>query len=672
MSDEAIKTINEGISLSLSLVAVVCWELFAGDSVTNIILSFIWLIPVVFFFKDVIRCATLEKSYRSRWRYSISRPALRVLILVWSILIILIGKYHHEIGFFESYVGVWGAIIVVLVFLNAVIIKGFILVRKQPQEIVDKPLVNDGELPQEGRFLLDTLKRYSRLTEENKRGDSKLHGLSIPTFNNRRYRGDAPFVEYVNELTAIPQTYPQLASLEQFALMVADNSGVDELFDGIRENMGHLAKDGIEYAVGLKDVLEKTSSSIADYYHHPDGETTRQLLDNVLIFMEKDAHGSFFRLGLSHAQGVSGKLGYLTKHLFQDAGKGITKTFFDFDGLHKIDENFMESLREHIDDVVASFPTDVEIDIWDPDFDGSAHFPIITTAIEAFKLGGKYSDGNVDMEKAFEKSATKIGFTAGGAALGGIIGSFLLPGVGTTVGAMIGGWLGKKGAKEINMADLKKLQEDFDEQKRKLDSKVIEAEVNIESYRKETNNSIRSISAKESKHFDVIKAENPIALVSGKAMTDSLLLFLRDYLYDFLKSNESILCERERDEIRQYIPSIEQCKKYPEESLKRMLAAKEVINRYSKDSYFCDFSDIYEICISAIVEKIVMAKTSQALWYNSLLNSYKTSIYNILQMSNESVKKYIDHVSNERSKIDAEVDKLKKIKQKVEAEARTL
>lgn len=682
MSDETIDTINKGISLSLFLVAVVLWMVFLGDYVTNIILSAIWFFPSALFIYDLIRFATDRKEeFRTIQRKcDISRPALHVLALFWSIVTILISKYHHEIGFFESNVGIWCIVAMVFVFLNVILINGFIIVRRQPQNNVDKPQVIDEELPEEGRVLLDTLEWYTKLAEENNGENSKLMALSIPTFNVQQYNGDAPFVEYCNELSSIPKTYPELASLEQFALMVADNSGVDEMLDTIAKNMGYLAKDGLEWAGGLKDVLAKTTSSVVDYFHHPDGETTQHLLDNIRDTIDKDVHRAFFRMGFSHANGVSGKLGYLTKHLFQDAGKGTAETFFDFDDLHEMNDHFVDSLHEHIDDVVSSLPTDVEMDIWDPNFDGSAHFPIITTAIEAIKLGEKYSDGDVDMEKAFEKSVTKIGFTAGGAGIGSLIGAglgtLIFPGAGTgvgaKVGAIVGSLIGKNEAKEINMADLKKLQEEFDEQKRILDKRVNDAEKNIERYRRETNTSVESISKTESRRFEELKSENPMTLVNGEMMSRSYTLVVRDYLLDFLNSNESSISEKERREVNRYIPTVEQCKYYPQESLRLMLSAKEVVNRNANGSYFCDFNDIYEICISNIVEDVVIAKTSQALWYNHLRNSYKSSIFNILQMSNDSIKGYVENVNDEYRRIDVEVDKLKEIKQKVEKEAKTL
>lgn len=61
------------------------------------------------------------------------------------------------------------------------------------------------------------------------------------------------------------------------------------------------------------------------------------------------------------------------------------------------------TFSEHIDDIASSMPTDVDIDIWNPDFNCDAHFPLITTAIETFKLGSKYfSDDDINMESAFE------------------------------------------------------------------------------------------------------------------------------------------------------------------------------------------------------------------------------------------------------------------------------
>lgn len=679
MSDEAIGIINKGIILMFTLVAVVLWEVFLGDRTTNMVLSILWFIPIAIYCYDLI-CFKTRKNGNSfglekileRWSYTISRPALHIFILVWSIVTILLSQYHHEIGFFESHIVIWSIVSLAFVILNVVIFKGLVLIKKQSRICVDKPIVDNDDLPEEGRVLLDTIEYYSKLHDENRNENRQLQALRIPTFRERQYNGDTPSVEYFNELVDIPKSYPQLASLEQFTLMVADNSGLDELLESVSDNLGKLANDGIAYAHGLKEVLAKTTSSIADFVHHPNDETTHQLLDNIVDALDKDVHRPFFRMGLSHANGASGKMQYLAKHLFQDAGKGTAETFFDFDDFHELNTNFVDSLHEHIDDVASSLPTDVEMDLWDPDFDGSAHFPIITTAIEAIKLGGKYSDGGIDMNRAFEKSATKIGLTAGGAGLGSIIGSFILPGVGTAIGAMIGGWLGKKGAKEINTADIKRMQEEFEEQKRLLDRKVSDAEKNIERYRKQANDAIVLFSEREAIRFEALKKDKPMELLDGKILSRSYIVVLRDYIMDFLQSNESTITDKEKTEIKKFIPKTEQCAKYPEESLKLMLSAKEVINRNAKNGYFCDYDDIYRICLSIAVENMVVTQASQALWYNQLLNSYKTSIYNILQQTNDYIKEYAQNVCNEHDMIDAEVEKLKEIKKKYEDEAKTL
>ena len=342
--------------------------------------------------------------------------------------------------------------------------------------------------------------------------------------------------------------------------------------------------------------------------------------------------------------------------------------------MDNLNEDFAEHFSQHIDDIANSIPTSVDIDVWDSDFDCDAHFPLITTAIEVFKLGSKSLDDDVDMGSAIGKSINKIGLTAGGAYLGGVLGTLVFPGIGTLVGSMIGGWLGKKGAHSINTAELKKLQNELSEQIEILQQAAKEAQNNIEQYQKETTLNISSIAKDKNIVFEDIKKDNPFEEYSQNTMLIAVSIIIRDYLKHIIKNCEDDpnITSNQIQQLRQYIPSNAQINRYPQESLGLLLSSQKYIKNNINEDYRYNSELMNEICLKTIVKSITILKSLQALWYNKIFVEYKDSIYNIMKESNEHIKEYVENVDKEKKRIDEELDKVERIKKEVENEAKTL
>lgn len=559
--------------------------------------------------------------------------------------------------------------------MNYLIISGFLFEKVHVQEDVKVPIFEKQDLFTETKCVFEATQSYSEIVSLHHMQMEELRGLSIPVPQEPSETNKTPFVDYLKELSDMPKSHASLASLEQFALAIADKSGLYDFGDKIIDNLQGLAKDGVDYVADLKDILLGSKESFADYLSHHDQETTYTLLDNIKHCIYSDFHGAKIKFDLSHAHGEYDKLGTVLKHLASDTGKGSVETFFDSDKLDEINHDFAEHFSEHIDDIASSMPTDVDIDIWNPDFNCDAHFPLITTAIETFKLGSKYfSDDDIDMESAFEKSATKIGMTASGAYLGSALGTLVFPGVGTMIGAMIGGWLGKKGAHSINTAELKRLQGELTNQIQVIQDTAKLAQENIQRYQEETTANISAIAHRANFAFQSIKEDDPFQSYSENTMLFATAIIFRDYIVQLicdLKNGDDT--QRKHAQIlEQYLPSNQQIQMFPQESLGLLLSSQKYISNNMEEDYRYNWSLMNEICLSSVVRSIAVLKSLQVLWYNKIYTEYKGSIYKVMKESNGQIETYVENIDSEKKRIDDEVDKAEHIKKQVEDEAKTL
>lgn len=673
-----VNRINKGWLLIICLLPFICIGTYKNCVALTISLILIWFTPITLFVLDLIPKNLFD--IERKIGYEISRGAIYLLAIQYSVLSVCIFGYHI-INLDKIQIGSLGLklfvaiIILAYLLMNYLIIKGFLFTKIHTQEDVKAPKFETHDLSAEANCIFEATKSYSEIVSQHHIQMEELQGLNIPVPQEPSETNKTPFVDYLKELSDMPKSHASLASLEQFALAIADKSGLYDFGDKIIDNLQGLAKDGVDYVVDLKDVLLSSKESFADYLSHHDHETTHTLLDNIKHCIYSDFHGAKIRFDLSHAHGEYDKLGTVLKHLASDTGKGSVETFFDSDKLDEINHNFAEQFSEHIDDIASSMPTDVDIDVWNPDFNCDAHFPLITTAIETFKLGSKYfSDDDINMRSAFEKSATKIGMTAGGAYLGSALGTLVFPGVGTMIGAMIGGWLGKKGAHSINTAELKRLQDELAKQVQVIQDTAKLAQENILRYQEETTANISAIANRENQAFQSIKDDDPFQSYSENTMLFATALIYRDYIVQLIcdLNNDDDTQKKHAQILEQYLPSSQQIKLYPRESLGLLLSSQKYIVNNMEEDYRYNSSLMNEICLSSVVKSIAVLKSLQALWYNKIYTEYKDSIYKVMKESNGQIEAYVDNIDAEKKRIDDEVDKASHIKKQVEDEAKTL
>ena len=676
MSDKIIDKINDGWLLLFCIVPFAICGYIINDIFTIIAVSLFWTIAIICF---IIR-ALIDSGYDlyGLKDYEISQGAINLLAIQYSILSIVEIKYHiitslwlNSSPLLRIILGVAGVLYLIM---SVAVWLGFVVKKKDNPKPIVVPDYNTQDIPKDALTVFAALDSFEDVINDHKMEMDKLENLKIPVPEEPSEENKAPFVDYLQSLSNLPKSHPEFSALEQFVLMVADKSHLFDFGNELSHSLVDMSKDGWSYAGGLKDLLFDTKSSVADYISNPTKETSLALWHNIQHCMQHDFHGAKFHFDIEHARGLWGKVGTLLKHSASDTGKGIFETFFNDDAFHDLNENLAEQFSEHLDDIASSIPTDIDMDVWDPDFNADAHFPMISTAVELCRLGAKYADGNVDMEKAAAKSGVKIGMTAGGAYLGGVIGSFLFPGVGTAVGAMIGGWLGRFGANKINKAETKRLQGELENQVKRIEQRAEEAKQNIEQYQLRTAENIIDVAKTESENFEELKHDSPLAGYSEKSMLQAVSIIAKEYLVHFIHEAErkyGTIREEETSKLKNFLPSTDQINVYPKESLGLILSSQKYIRNHFKEDYRYNSELMNEICISSVVQKLSLTKTLQALWYNQLYNDYKTSIANVMQKSNDYIKEYVDNVDLEKRAVDEEIERAEEIKEELENEMKT-
>lgn len=245
---------------------------------------------------------------------------------------------------------------------------------------------------------------------------------------------------------------------------------------------------------------------------------------------------------------------------------------------------------------------------------------------------------------------------------------------GTAVGAMIGGWLGRFGANKINKAETKRLQGELEDQVKRIELRAEEAKQNIEQYQRLTAENITDVAQRESENFEELKHDSPLAGYSEKSMLQAVSIIAKEYLVHFIHEEENkfgTIKEEELSKLKKYLPSADQIKVYPKESLGLILSSQKYIRDHFKEDYRYNSELMNEICISSVVQKMSLTKTLQTLWYNQVFNDYKTSIANIMQKSNDYIKAYVDNVDIEKQAIDEEIARAEDIKKELEKEMKT-
>lgn len=605
-------------------------------------------------------------------KYNIAEGALLLFIFQLSIVIYAIGEL--DVVDFQSSFGARlaaGLFLLAYSVLSFWIAKGFIIIKEEEEERkLEIPVSPNTSFTDEAKCLLASVDEIDNMQQSFLEQRLSVDHLSVPIPSLPTEETPTPFVDYLKKVSNLPTDYPALASLEQFLGTMYANQNWDNTFDILEDSVSSAASESGHYLVGLKKLLVDTKDSISDYIHHPDSETTSLLIKNVVKTFSDDFHSSYFRLGLEHAEGLGGKAAYVLRKFATDSLKGGTESFINSDELQNLNSNLVSSFHDAFDHIVSSTPHEIDIDIFSPDFDGSAHFPFITTAIEAFRLADKWTDGDVDMVSAAEKSAVKVVGTGGGVYIGGAIGTLICPGVGSAIGALVGGWLGRKFANNLNRQELERLQEEYESQYNRLLELAEQAKNHISSAQLETSALISQLAKEEHQIFEAAKESTPFEKVCHNELLYAVDIIIRDYiLYVVNLQNKE---GNPVSELYSYLPSIDQIRVYPKESLKLMISSQSAIKGSFPNSDYYDFDVILQVCIEMMIKNVALYKTLQCIWYTEIYDAFKTSISRVLTESDSYIKEYVEIVESERQIVQRQKQNVDDAESRVRSEARTL
>lgn len=553
-------------------------------------------------------------------------------------------------------------------YLTYLFARGFVFVKiEKESDDINLPICNDSILTGESKVLLLCFDEIDNIQQTFLEHRMAINNLSVPV-PQEIVNGDSNVcTDYIKTLSDLPNQNPSLASLEQFYEIMAANQNWEGIFDSVQTALGEISSDVGHYVVEWKSILSDAGHNLADYVHHPDPDTTANLLSNLVKVSNHIMDSPIAKHGFAHAaEGFGGVPFYITKKFSSVLAKSSFETFADTAHIHDINEEFISDLHDAWNDMISNASNSVEVDVFSPDFDGSAQFPFISTAIEACRLVGKFTDGDVDMVSAAEKSAVKIAGTASGAYIGSAIGTFLCPGVGTAIGAMVGSWFGRRTANDINRQELKRLQKEYENEYENLLRIAEDAKRNIENIQQNTTDQIISVAVYEHEQFELMKCSNPFEELN----IDGVLYAVDMVLYDFLM--QELRKGKASRELLKYIPTKNQIRLFPKESLKLMLSYHSMVNESGQEDEYYNFNMILETCIEMMLKKVVLCETIQCGWYTEIYTSYKESVSNILVKSNQFMEDFVRFVVRENNKVDNQKRIVIAAEQRVKDEAKTL
>lgn len=113
-------------------------------------------------------------------------------------------------------------------------------------------------------------------------------------------------------------------------------------------------------------------------------------------------------------------------------------------------------------------------------------FPLCTALVQTLKQGSLAYNGHIDALTAFGRVTCSVACVGVGATIGGALGTMILPGPGTILMSMLGGWLGGKTSKTI-------IESEFVEARDAYTQKVRRWKQKVETSRDDRNASIRAL-----------------------------------------------------------------------------------------------------------------------------------------------------------------------------------
>lgn len=528
--------------------------------------------------------------------------------------------------------------------------------------------------------------------------EREVEALSIPQPLAVSSAAISPFVDYVKDIGNIKKSHPQMASLEQLVLSVTHFDNIEGWEDSLRDSIGagaHLTSSSEQYVVD-------TIKNFSDFIKSPDKGTWVELLHNIGDRIHDSAGSKLLRLKLSHAHSLSGYLSTLGKEAGKNLGLGTYDTFSSEDAMSHIKDNldnYIHSLEDFGEHFIPTVDLS-EINVFEPDFDFSAHFPLISTLKETFTNISRAADGNVDMVSSLWHSTTKIAGKAGGAYLGAAIGSILLPGAGTIIGGMLGAMAGSWGANKYNAQKFEALKEEYEAEYSKLQSVVASAKNVIENKQTLVGANITNEAQAQQNVFESAKGNGSF---SSWANSHSLSMYdIATYSYGYIVYNliwetaiqySAKLKNYNPEKYRMLINLLPASKhdmdnfvfnestsgihKYKCGSRESLLSMIDGYIKLVKEEivHAPKYFDIEEMCrmfIGMIESQILTMHAQHIGWLNSVQQSYVVCTNKVLRKSESEFDELQTVIENQQTTIKNQSDICADIANRAEQERKTL
>ena len=531
---------------------------------------------------------------------------------------------------------------------------------------VPKPIISY-RLTNEGKCLLAVIQELQQLIEDNKKANEKISKLVIPIPEKLGSGNMTPFVDYIKELSELPNAISRMsdepikssetitAPMEQFMYSVCQATHFDKFSPNLLNAMGKLANAKNIIADNLEDDLNRYSDDMNYFFHHlGDAEIWTRIFNGTANQLEHSATSSFTiaRGFMKKTAKEGGKFAAQTAGL--DGIKGFFSAFIDdetWQHIHSIKDLAVSAAKEFAEGLV---PT-INLDIWQPDFDLGGHFPLIKVGVEGINLIKKGEKGDVNMMKALQNSATRVGGAWGGATLGLTIGTLICPGVGTVLGPMIGGWLGNFSANTVIIEAVKEKQARL---KRWIDELQLlgkQAQKNIEVCQRETADIITKVSTEQANNFEELKGSAPVNDEETYPIYMSVGIILSDYIDSFmqeLRDSDAEHYYKEKFKLESFLPTKSQIKLYPEESIRLLLSAQTYIQEHFSENKYSNFSLSINTTMESATRSLILLKYLEIIWLTEIYNTYSYGVNELLTVANKEFSNLQHVCQTEKTRIE--------------------
>lgn len=516
--------------------------------------------------------------------------------------------------------------------------------------------------------LQQSLSEFENLTEQIKTEEVTLHSLEIPIPAQPTECNPAPYIEYVKNIADIGKSHPEVASLEQLLLSVTSFpllSGWEHtLFDSFKA-IGHV---GAVAQHGMWDTVK----SMGHFVAHPDHNSSSELYSNILERLKESGGSKLFKIKLMHS---SNKLGVLGKEDLKDAAKESFDTFSPDDFGDKFNAS-IDNLENAFSELFQYFVPEIDLpgdELFEPDFDFTGHFPMISSTREIFKNIGRYTDGDVDMGGSITHSLTKI---AGVATLGAAIGTMIFPGAGTIIGSMIGSWLWKSDASKLNAMELNRLKDEFESERVQLDYVITSAQSTIKAKQEDVNTVITDRALYCNQNYKDNIEVSPLDAFDINDIYSAMTIMIYDYIWDCA---EQYSPKTNKYNSEKYGALLQCLANRSELAISKEMASYQMISSLEKllttnikepDNLKLDY--VIDAIHNVIISYALSMQALHLVWMERTRLLYTSAVREVAATVEQEFESLNTVVKEQEGTVKDQSDKCKRLAEDAEREAKTL